>query len=277
MAEKRSEPAPHVRVGFVQTEPTMGADAANLARQGELVRAADPFDLLVLPELATSGYLFRDREECLAAGEAVDGPSVTAWREWAAERGGWIAGGFVERAGDRVYNAAALVGPRGECHVYRKIHLFGREKHTFDPGDRPFVTHELETERGRVVVGVMICFDWYFPESARTLALLGAEVLLHPSNLVLPHCQGAMPTRCLENRVFAVTANRVGADDRGDGLAIEFTGASQISGPGEILHRAPATTEAVHVQEIDLAIARSKRVTETNDLLADRRPEFYHR
>lgn len=277
MDGERSRPAERVRVGFVQTEPEMGAGAANLARQGELVRAAEAFDLLVLPELATSGYLFRDREECLAAGEATDGPSITAWREWAAARGGWITGGFAERDGDRVYNTAALVGPRGECHVYRKIHLFGREKHTFDAGDRPFATHRLETERGQVVVGVMICFDWYFPESARTLALLGAEVLLHPSNLVLPHCQGSMPTRCLENRVFAVTANRVGADDRGRGLAIEFTGASQISGPGEILHRASSTAEEVHVREIEVAAARSKRVTETNDLLADRRPEFYHR
>lgn len=275
MGQGRKERAEGVRVGFVQTDPTMLADAANLARQEELVRSADSFDLLVLPELATSGYLFRDREECLAAGEATDGPSVTAWRRWAKSRGGWIVGGFVERAGDRVFNAAALVGPQGECHVYRKIHLFGREKHTFDPGDRPFEAHEIETARGWLTVGVMICFDWYFPESARSLALLGAEVLLHPSNLVLPHCQGAMPTRCLENRVFAVTANRVGSDDRGDGLAIEFTGASQVSGPGEIRHRAPVAEESVHVQEVDLTVARSKRVTDTNDLLADRRPDLY--
>jgi predicted amidohydrolase len=121
----------------------------------------------------------------------------------------------------------------------------------------------------------MICFDWLFPESARCLALDGADILLHPSNLVLPYCQDAMRTRCLENRVFAVTANRCGAEE-GRGEQLRFTGSSQVTGPrGEVLSRAPEHREHLEVLEIDLAQARDKRVTPRNDLFASRQPDTY--
>lgn len=240
------------------------------------MRELSAFDLLVLPELFSSGYLFRDRDEALSLAEGIDGPTVAALRRIAAERGGAVVAGLAERDGDRVYNAAALATPAGDVHVYRKVHLFDREIEIFDAGDGPFPVWTVETAAGRFRVGVMICFDWLFPESARCLALEGAEVIAHPSNLVLPHCQEAMRTRCLENRVFAVTANRTASDDRGDGLRLEFTGESQVVDPrGRVLARAGAQGEHVVIQEIDLALARDKRVTERNDLLRDRRPEAY--
>jgi predicted amidohydrolase len=247
----------------------------NLARAAELVGAAPPFDLLVLPELFATGYLFRDRAEAETFAESLDGPTASALREWAAERGGTIVAGFAERDGDHLYNSAALVESSGAVRAYRKIHLFDRETLVFDAGDRPFEAWDLETGAGRVRVGVMVCFDWVYPESARSLALQGAEVLLHPSNLVLPHCQEAMKTRCLENRVFAVTANRAGGDDRGD-LRIEFTGRSQIVGArGEVMIRADAEGEGVEVREVELAEARDKRITERNQIFGGRRPEKY--
>ena len=148
--------------------------------------------------------------------------------------------------------------------------IFDREKLFFDAG-RSFKT----VSNGEARLGMMICFDWLFPEAARTLALLGADIIAHPSNLVLDKCQGAMSTRCLENRVYAVTANRSGADDRGE-LRIAFTGRSQITAPdGSVIASAPAEGDAVEVVEVDLAAARDKRVTPGNDLLADRRPEMY--
>lgn len=264
-----------VRVGFVQTRPRFGKLERNLDGAGRRVADAPDFDLLVLPELFSTGYLFRDRAEALASAEDLDGPTLSALREWASARGGAIVAGFAERAGERVYNSAALVEPDGRTRVYRKIHLFDREPLVFEAGDRPFDAWDVTTPRGRWRVGVMVCFDWVYPEATRSLALRGADIVLHPSNLVLPHCQEAMKTRCLENRVWAVTANRTGGDDRGD-LRVEFTGTSQIVGPrGEVVVRANAGSECTEVREVDVAAARDKRITEHNDVLAGRRPETY--
>jgi predicted amidohydrolase len=124
---------------------------------------------------------------------------------------------------------------------------------------------------------MMICFDWVFPETARCLALEGAQIIAHPSNLVLEWCQRAMFARSVENRVFTVTANRIGTEDRA-GRKLTFTGASQIVSPsGEYLVRAPGTEEHVAVAELDPAEADDKHVTELNDLWQDRRPELYRR
>jgi predicted amidohydrolase len=126
-------------------------------------------------------------------------------------------------------------------------------------------------------IGTMVCFDWIFPEACRSLALAGAEVVAHPSNLVLPGlCQRAMPVRALENRVYTVTANRVGEERRPPRPALRFTGESLIVGPGgEALARGPAEGTALLRAGADLAEARSKRVASGNDLFAERRPEAY--
>ncbi len=274
MAEDRPEMNP-LRVAYAQTEPGLRDVAGNLERAERRLAAASPFDILVLPELFASGYLLRDRTEARALAEDASGPTVSSLRRQAAERGAWIVGGFPERDADRVFNSAALVGPSGDVSIYRKVHLFDREVDLFDPGDRPFEAWTISVRGIRARVGVLVCFDWFFPESARSLALDGAEILLHPSNLVLPYCQAAMRTRCIENRVFAVTANRSGEDRRGD-ERLRFTGSSQITSPqGEILSRAPETGEHVDVVEIDLGMARDKHVTARSDLLAGRRPAMY--
>ena len=122
---------------------------------------------------------------------------------------------------------------------------------------------------------MMICFDWIFPETARILTLQGADIICHPSNLVLDYCQQSMLSRCIENMVFAVTANRFGSDIRSHGI-LKFTGKSQIVAPkGVLIHRALSQREDLFITEIDPALARNKRITPQNDLLADRRPGFY--
>src|SRR5262249_11399918 len=131
---------------------------------------------------------------------------------------------------------------------------------------------------GPARVGILICFDWRFPEAARSVALRGADVIAHPSNLVLPHCQESMRTRALENRVFAATANRVGEDARPGGLRLGFTGKSQVVDPqGDVLWRAGGRAPAGRLVELDLELARDKRVTKRNDLFLDRVPGLYRR
>jgi predicted amidohydrolase len=179
--------------------------------------------------------------------------------------------GFAERCDGLLYNAALTIGPSGLLHRYRKLHLFNTEKEYFTPGDIPLGTIEI----GRARVGVMVCFDWVFPEVARALALKSADLICHPSNLVLTYCHDAMITRSIENSVYSITANRTGKENRPRG-ELTFTGQSQIVGPnGEVLARASALEEAVVLRDIDLSAARDKFITDNNDLFADRRPEFY--
>jgi predicted amidohydrolase len=129
---------------------------------------------------------------------------------------------------------------------------------------------------GLAKIGMMICFDWFFPEVTRILSLKGAQIICHPANLVLPHCQNAMVTRCLENRVFAITCNRTGIEERSIANSLRFTGKSQIVNPeGTVLTQAGEIGEAVRVIAIDPNAAKNKRVTQRNDLFNDRRTDLF--
>jgi predicted amidohydrolase len=259
------------RVGFYQFRPLFGRTETNFNRiTGRLEKASA--DLIVLPELPFTGYLFRDRRELLELSEEpATSPIVQGLAGLCRERGFYLVTGFAERAGDKCFNSALLIGPRGIIRTYRKIHLFNLEKRWFDPGDLPFAVSRIRGVR----VGMMICFDYIFPEAARTLALEGADLLAHPSNLVLAHSQRVMPARCLENGLFSVTANRFGEDRRPHG-SIRFSGRSQVAGPGgEAIHTAPARREQFFCCDIDPRAARKKMITPGNHLLKDRRPEFY--
>lgn len=260
-------------IGTVQFAPLRYDVAANIAQVAALLNGVRA-DLLVLPELANAGYLYASPAELAPYAEPGDGggPFLAALRDLAAATDGVIVAGFAERATEGLYNSAAAVSAAGVIQVYRKTHLFGDEKTLFLPGDTGFRVFEHAGAR----VGMMICFDWYFPESARTLALVGAQILAHPANLVLPHCQTAMITRCLENRVFAITANRYGTEALADGRALTFTGASQVvDARGHRLCQAPVAGDAVHSVAINPVLALDKNVTARNNLFADRRPEFY--
>jgi predicted amidohydrolase len=260
-----------LRIGYYQFRPRFGAVRANAAKAVSALEKADA-DLLVLPELPFTGYNFRDRREVAALAEdPARSPTVDALAALCRRRRFHVVTGFAEKRRDRVFNSALLVGPRGLVHTYRKLHLFDREKRCFDPGDTPLTVQQVRGAR----IGMMICFDWIFPETARALALAGADVLCHPSNLVLPHCPQAMLTRCIENGVFAVTANRIGRETRPHG-SLRFIGQSQVAAPGgKLLHRAPAAREELYVTAIDPGRARDKQVTPRNHLLRDRLPARY--
>ena len=229
-------------------------------------------DLYVLPELFACGYNFRDADEARALAEPFgDGYTFGEVSRFALGADCCVVYGFAESDKGSLYNSAAIVSSEGTRGLYRKVHLFSREKLFFEQGDLGF--NVFQTKFGRI--GVMICFDWYFPESARTLALKGAQLIAHPANLVLPNCPDGMRTRCLENRVFAATANRIGTEDRG-GISLTYIGQSQITSPkGEIIHRSPADRPETVSEEIDLAGADDKSLNAFNHLFEDRRPEMY--
>ncbi len=260
-----------MRIGFVQFEPIFGEKDRNVRRSIELMEDVEA-DLWVLPELCNTGYLFRSRSEVEALAEAIpNGPSVQAWREMARERKVHVVAGMAERADGKVFNAAVLVRPSGEVNVYRKAHLFDEEKRWFESGDSGFEVIDIGPAR----MGMMVCFDWIFPEVTRILALKGADLICHPANLVLPYCPAAMVTRCVENRVFAVTCNRIGVEQRG-GNTLTFIGSSQIVDPkGNVMVRAGKDEACVQVAEIDPTLARDKKITARNALFWDRRVELY--
>lgn len=262
------------RVGVAQFAPQLLKRAENLNAMKRLVHSADA-DLIVFPELATSGYVFGDVQEVQAVAEdAQKGPTATLFRELASSRNCSYMVGFAEDDNGRFYNSSMLVNPDGSVQVYRKTHLFYEEKKWFAPGNSGF---EVYSAKEGVQVGMMICFDWIFPEAARTLALKGAQVIAHAANLVLPWCQKAMLTRSLENRVFCITANRIGTERNGE-RELYFTGMSQVvDTKGDILARCDEETECIKVVEIQPDLARNKEITALNDAFADRRPEMYFR
>lgn len=259
-----------MRVGFLQFAPRFGDKAANLALV-ERKLAGVQADLVVLPELYSTGYSFRSKDELAEFAEPLpDGPSAEHLAGLSCRLGTALVGGIAEQATDKVYNSCLLVTPEGQRVVYRKSHLFNNEKLIFDRGDTGPVTADVSG----VKVGLEVCFDYFFPELTRSLALRGVALIAHPSNLVLHYAQQMTLTRCMENRIFWVLCNRVGTDDH-DGRALTFTGQSQIVAPnGSVLFRADETEERLAVVEIDPAEADDK-VVFGNHLFEDRRPECY--
>jgi predicted amidohydrolase len=259
-----------MKVGYVQTAPIFGNKEQNI-RQVESLLKNKKGDLIVLPELFATGYTFISKEEARSLAEDLNGLTAQFLEKMAKSTGAVIVGGFIEKENGEIYNSAMIVKKTGIIDTYKKIHLYYKEKLWFSAGNQELKVYELDDFK----LGIMICFDWIFPETARTLALLGADIIAHPANLVLPYCQKAMVTRCLENRVYSITSNRIGQEKRGNDNFI-FTGGSQITSyNGDVLSSAPKDEVYVDFIEIDIKKARDKRLNEYNDLLRDRRPDYY--
>ena len=258
-----------MRIAVVQTNPVFGEIEKNVREAIDLMASHDA-DLYVLPELFNTGYNFVSVEETSRLSENTSGYTFEEIAGFAKKKSCYVVYGFVEKT-VKLYNSASIVGPQGMIGLYRKVHLFNKENLFFSRGDLGFPVFNLPSGK----IGIMICFDWIYPESARTLALKGAQLIVHPSNLVLPHCPDAMVTRCLENRVFSATANRVGVESRG-GIDFRFIGKSEIVAPtGEVLLRMGENDHGVFSAEVDLQKAINKRLNEYNDLFAGRQPNQY--
>lgn len=260
-----------MKIGFLQLRPSFGEVRDNVrAAQSLLKNVSDA--TIVLPELFNTGYLFRSQDELdLLAESAATGYTVTEMKKIAKQRNLNIVFGMAEKQGRKYFNSAVLVTAQGRTCVYRKTHLFDREKLFFSPGDKGYAVHRVEGAR----IGMMICFDWAFPEVARVLALQGAQIICHPANFVLPYGQDAMKTRAIENRVYTVTANRIGTEKRGN-LSISFAGSSQVVDPkGNVLAAAGDRSESLKIVEIEAEAADDKAISANNDLFKDRKVAFY--
>lgn len=257
------------RIGIAQMEPHIGELEHNLKHLRDIFRMADEqeVEILVLPELANSGYVFESKKEAERCAEEIPtGEFSRSLRSW-SEKGRLVVGGINERYGEVLFNSAGIFGNGEFLGVYRKVHLFNEEKLWFTPGPAEPPVFNFNGNR----FGIMICWDWAFPELARILALKGAQIILHPANLVLDYCQMAMKTRALENGVFTATANRIGIERN-----LTFTGKSQITNSkGSVLITMPDGEIGVQHADIDLTLADEKNLTDRNHLLRDRRPEIY--
>lgn len=259
-----------MKIGYIQNAPIFGAKEKNFEEVRSLLKNVKA-DLLVLPELFATGYTFTSKEEAKKMAETNHGKTAEFLKELSSQTTATIVGGFIEIDDDKVYNSLLIVSDNKVIDTYRKIHLFNKEKLWFIPGDKPLKVYNIKG----VKIGVMICFDWMFPEVCRTLTLQGMQVLAHPANLVMPYCQNAMMTRCLENKIYAVTANRVGNEKRGKDNFI-FTGASQITGTdGKILSFAPTDKSHISIVKINEKQADNKMINKYNDIIKDRRTDFY--
>ncbi|MHA2400667.1 MAG: nitrilase-related carbon-nitrogen hydrolase [Promethearchaeota archaeon] len=260
-----------MKVGYIQTSPIFGEKENNFEQVKSLTSDIQA-DLLVLPELFATGYTFTSKKEAESLAEASDGPTAQFLVELSKKTNATLVGGFVEKENDKNFNSAMLVSGTEVLGVYRKLHLYNKEKLWFSPGNKPLEIYKIND----VNIGIMICFDWIFPETARSLALMGADIIAHPANLVMPFCQKAMTIRCLENSVYAITANRIGDEKRGEDH-FHFTGRSQITScDSDVLSSGPIDKTHVDVIEIDIEQARDKYLNKNNNLFEDRRIEFYY-
>lgn len=266
-------------VAAVQMDCTLGNKTANLAVMArKLAEAADRgAQLVVFPECILTGYGFESRDELRQVAEPLPGPSVERLAKECERRGAWAVFGLIEAATDgKLFNAAALVGPSGFVASYRKIHLpcLGADRFT-DPGDRPFAVHDL----GGLRLGINICFDGSFPESARVLTLLGADLVVLPTNFATnarKMAEMVSVARSLENHIYYMAVNRVG-DEAGH----HYIGMSSCADYlGNVLHFAAPDVEETFLMEVNPAAAAQKRVVHCHgvyeiDRVNWRRPEMY--
>jgi predicted amidohydrolase len=267
------------RVTCCQIPLNIGDTTGNRTTSSAAIEGAarDGAQIVVLPELASSGYVFADRAELASLAETRDGPAVTEWADLAAAFGLTIVAGFPEAAGDKVYNSAAVVDRTGLRGVYRKAHLWDAENAVFDRADDlPLL---VDTEHGRI--GVMICYDVEFPEWVRVAALAGADLLCAPVNWpLLPRPEGERPTELVRalagagmNRMPIAVCDRAGVE-RG----VDWIGGSVITdADGYPLAIAEFGKPGVITADVDLAESRVKKFNEHNDVHGDRRTDLYRR
>lgn len=271
-----------IRIGCVQINPIFGNIEANLKRFEKFVYEADA-DLLVFPELALTGYFFTSQEEARKYAEPINGPLVNKIKKNAKERIIAIVTGFLEEENGLLYNAAIAIDRHGNiAGHYRKVHLFNYEKVVFSPGNLSFPVFEIEVASGeKVKLGMMICYDWRFPEAARSLALQGAEVIAVPSNIVTTTGMliETLRVRAFENKVALAFADRIGFESAiidGEKEELTFRGQSCIINyNGDVLSMESTEKESIVYANIEVKSTRLKNINKYNNIISDRQNKTY--
>ncbi len=276
-AAQEEMPEP-IKIAVAQIDIAFADRERNLARMIQVLEetTANGAKLTVFPEAALTGYCFDSLDEARPHAEPIPGPSTRRFTAVCRELGCHVVYGLLESDGERVFNACVLVGPDGVVATYRKVHLpfLGVDRFT-TPGDQPFAVHEAAGMR----IGMNICYDGGFPEPARVLTLMGADLVVLPTNWPPgAECMAGcvVNARAMENNIFYAACDRVG-EERG----FHFIGQSKICGPsGQVLAEAAHDRQAILYADIDVAAARQKRIVRRAklheiDRIRDRRPEFY--
>jgi 5-aminopentanamidase len=269
---------PVVKVAAVQMNPGLMQKEKNL--ENILVKTRDAASngakLIIFPECALTGYMFTGRVEAMPYAETIPGPATEKVAEVCKELGVYMIFGLLEKSKDKLFNAAALIGPEGLIGKYRKNHLpfLGVDRFT-DKGDNQFEV--FSTPAGNI--GIVVCYDITFPETGRCLALKGADIIAVITNwprqriYIAKHVINA---RALENHIYLVAADRVGTERGG-----KFLGLSKIVDvSGRTLASASVTKAEILYADLDLVLARQKHIVfipgeMEMDFINDRRPELY--
>jgi predicted amidohydrolase len=269
-----------IKIAAIQMEPKLMQNRLNLDTVLSKITAAAQkgAQLIVFPECVLSGYMFSSLDEAIPYMETIPGPFTDELVSQSNKLNVHIVAGMLEKDENSHFNASVLVGPDGLIGKYRKIHLpFLGIDRFIDRGDQPFQVYN--TPIGNI--GMHICYDCNFPECARVMALMGADILVLPTNWPEGRqriAEHVIPCRAYENKVYFVAANRIGNERNA-----KFIGISRIVDTrGDIMAAASDDKEQIVYADVSLSDARQKQIIfKTNEFeinfFVDRRPEFYNK
>jgi len=256
-----------MKIGFIQFTPKLGNKNRNIEKINKFVSKTDA-SLLVLPEMCTTGYMFKNKSELLKFAEEIpNGSTVKKLIKIAKKNNCCLVFGMPEISKKKIFNTAVVVGPKGFITKYQKTHLFLKEKLLFNSGETKPTLFKWKNNK----IGLGICYDYMFPEYWRKLALKKVNLFCNIANFVFDYGFKMMQARSIENGVFSITVNRVGKE-RGQ----IFKGKSEIvDNRGNILKKG-GKKEEVCILDLNLSKAKNKKWNKYNDLMKDRRPEIYY-
>lgn len=257
-----------LKIAQIQTNPVLGDCKGNINIIDSFLNKSVGADFIILPELANTGYNFENRDHAISCANDNSCISYIEFlREFSVENNSYIVSGFLEKKGDRLYNSSVFLSPDGSIGLYRKIHLFMNEKEIFTPGNIGLPVFKI----GEYRMGMLICFDYLFPEIWRIMALKNVDIIAHPSNLITQNAHKVIPAQAIMNGFFIATTNRVGTD--GD---LSFCGRSFVVDPrGNQIVELDGTDEQVRITEINPLLARDKMITPLNHIINDRITGIY--
>jgi predicted amidohydrolase len=257
-----------LKTAQIQFNPQLGKLSENIIKVNSFLKEASGARLVIFPELANSGYHFVDRKQAFSMASTINHSNyIELLVETAKEQNQFIVSGFLEEEGGELFNTSVFISPKGKIEKYRKIHLFMNEKQLFSKGNLGVEVFNLDGFK----LGMLVCFDYLFPEIWRIMGLKGADLIAHPSNLVTYKAFKVVPAQAVINRFFIFTTNRIGTERE-----ISFSGRSFVVDPeGDVLNEASPDQEEILFSEIDPLSSRNKMITTKNHVFNDRFPEDY--